>query len=406
MPQPTSQPSDAISFILSLGRALHGYGYAAHRLEEVLGHISWRLGVIAQFFSTPTSIMVGFGPQNEQHTYLMRVEPGDQNLGKLAQLDEIIVKVMRGDVSAAEGVRRVAEVVAAPPLYGPIMTTLAFGLASAASSRFFGGGWREAVVGAIIGLIIGLMAMATPRLPGLGRVFEPVGAFVSAVLASLAGTMIGPFSSYIATLAGIIVLIPGLTFTVAMEELSTRNLMSGTARLSGALVTFLGITFGVALGTGVVSRVVGPQIAGASMSLPGWTLWLALLLAPLGFTVLLKALPRDAIWIVASGVIAFAGIRFGSDLLGVELGAFVAAFIVGLASNVFARVFDRPASIPLTPGILLLVPGSIGYRSFSSLLEREVVLGIENAFSMIITAFALVAGLLIANVVAPGRKIG
>jgi uncharacterized membrane protein YjjP (DUF1212 family) len=403
---PQSQHSDAISFILSLGRALHGYGYAAHRLEEVLAHISWRLGLIAQFFSTPTSIMVGFGSQNDQHTYLMRVEPGDQNLGKLAQLDEIIVRVMHGELSAAEGVRRVAEVVAAPPLYGPGITVLAFGLASAASSRFFGGGWREAVVGAVIGLVIGLMAVMTGRIPGLGRVFEPLGAFVAAVLAGLAGTVLGPFSAYTATLAGIIVLIPGLTFTVAMEELSTRNLMSGTARLSGAFITFLGITFGVALGTGLVSRAFGPPAPGAPMPLPGWTLWLALVLAPLGFTVLLKALPRDAIWIVLSGIVAFAGVRIGADLLGVELGAFVAAFIVGLSSNIFARVFDRPASIPLTPGILLLVPGSIGYRSFSSLLEREVVLGIETAFTMVITAFALVAGLLIANVVAPGRKIG
>jgi uncharacterized membrane protein YjjB (DUF3815 family) len=182
--------------------------------------------------------------------------------------------------------------------------------------------------------------------------------------------------------------------------------MSGTARLSGAFITFLGITFGVALGTGLVIRAFGPPMAGAPLPLPAWTLWLALILAPLGFTVLLKALPRDAIWIVLSGVIAFAGVRLGADLLGVELGAFVAAFIVGLVSNVFARVYDRPASIMLTPGILLLVPGSVGYRSFSSLLEREVVLGIETAFTMVITGFALVAGLLIANVVAPGRKIG
>ena len=402
----TPPQSDAVSFILSLARALHGYGYAAHRLEEVLGHISWRLGVVAQFFSTPTSIMIGFGPQSEQHTYLMRVEPGDQNLGKLARLDEIIVRVMHGELSATEGVRRVAEVVAAPPLYGPTVTTLAFGLASAASSRFFGGGWREAAVGAIIGLVIGMLALATGRLPGLGRVFEPVGAFVAAVIAALAGTVMGPFSAYTATLAGIIVLIPGLTFTVAMEELSTRNLMSGTARLSGAFITFLGITFGVALGTGLVGRILGPPAPGAPTDLPGWTLWLALILAPLGFTVLLKALPRDAFWIVLSGVIAFSGVRLGSDLLGVELGAFVAAFIVGLTSNIFARVFDRPASIMLTPGILLLVPGSVGYRSFSSLLEREVVVGIETAFTMVITAFALVAGLLISNLVTPERKIG
>jgi uncharacterized membrane protein YjjB (DUF3815 family) len=58
------------------------------------------------------------------------------------------------------------------------------------------------------------------------------------------------------------------------------------------------------------------------------------------------------------------------------------------------------------PGILLLVPGSVGFRSLTSLLERQAVAGIETAFSMILTAMALVAGLLIAGVIAPEPRIG
>ena len=59
----------------------------------------------------------------------------------------------------------------------------------------------------------------------------------------------------------------------------------------------------------------------------------------------------------------------------------------------------------LVPGILLLVPGSVGYRSLSSLMERQTVAGIETAFSMILTAVALVAGLLIAGVIAPEPRL-
>lgn len=406
MTPPPSQHSDAVSFILSLARALHSYGYAAHRLEEVLGYIAWRLGVIAQFFLTPTSLMAAFGPQNDQHTFLIRVEPGEQDLGKLTRLDAVMVSVMQGDMTPAEGVRRVAEIVSGTPIYGPLVTTLAFGLASAASSRFFGGGWREALVGAVIGLATGLLAIVTGRVPGLGRVFEPVAAFMAAVMAAAAGTVVGPYSTFTATLAGIIVLIPGFTLTTAMTELSSRHLISGTARLSGAFVTFLGIAFGVALGNRLVEELLGAAAAGVSEPLAPWTIYPAIALAALCFTVLLRALPRDAMWVVAAGAIAFLGARLGADALGVELGAFVAALIVGLVSNVFARVFDRPAAIMLVPGTLFLVPGSIGYRSLSSLLEREVVLGVETAFTMIITAVALVAGLLLANVLAPGRKIG
>jgi len=59
----------------------------------------------------------------------------------------------------------------------------------------------------------------------------------------------------------------------------------------------------------------------------------------------------------------------------------------------------------LVPGILLLVPGSIGFRSLLSLMDREAVVGLQTAFSMTMTAVALAAGLLIAGVVAPESRV-
>jgi uncharacterized membrane protein YjjB (DUF3815 family) len=57
------------------------------------------------------------------------------------------------------------------------------------------------------------------------------------------------------------------------------------------------------------------------------------------------------------------------------------------------------------PGMMLLVPGSIGYRSLESLMERDVVAGIGTAFSMALVAVAIVAGLLLANSLVPPRRI-
>ncbi|HEU4699828.1 MAG TPA: threonine/serine exporter family protein, partial [Gemmatimonadales bacterium] len=395
---------DAQRFVLGLGRALHTYGYSAHGLEEVMGEVAHRLGLITQIFSTPTSIMVAFGPQDEQQTFLMRVEPGDQDLGKLARLDHVIVEVMQGTLPPAQGARRVAEIVAAPPPYGQGLTTLAYGLSSGAVSRFLGGGLREAAVATVLGLLIGLLALAASRARPLGRVFEPVAAFVASAGATLAGLWLHPLSVFTTTLSGLIVLIPGLTLTVAMTELSSRHLVSGIARLSSAFMLFLTIAFGVALGGKLAAFVAGTPQSVAPAPLPGWTMLVALIVVPLAFTVLLRAEPRDAGWIVVSGVIAFYSSRLGTDALGVELGVFVGAFVVGAASNLYARLLDRPSTIPLVPGILLLVPGSIGYRSLAALLDKEVISGVETAFRMILMAVALVAGLMISNVVTPARR--
>jgi uncharacterized membrane protein YjjB (DUF3815 family) len=59
----------------------------------------------------------------------------------------------------------------------------------------------------------------------------------------------------------------------------------------------------------------------------------------------------------------------------------------------------------LVPGILLLVPGSVGFRSLLSLLDRKAVVGLETGFSMLMTAVALAAGLLIASIVVPEARV-
>jgi uncharacterized membrane protein YjjP (DUF1212 family) len=401
-PSPTEQ--DAIGFILRLGRALHTYGYAAHRLEQVLDQASRQLGLVGQFFSAPTSIFASFGDQDNPRTYLMRVEPGDVDLGRLALLDAVTVKVLHNQVSPAAGSREVETILAAPQRYGRLITTLAFGLASGSASRFLGGGVQEIAVSSILGLAIGILALVVGHAPSLGRVFEPVAAFAASLLAASAGQWIGAYSVYNATLAGLIVLIPGFTLTVAMTELSTRHLVSGTARLTGAFVLFLTIAFGVALGSRISSELFGSPLIAEAIQLPGWTEIVALITAPLAFTVILRAEPRDAIWIVIAGMFGVLGGRVGARTLGNELGVFVGALAVGVSSNIYGRLLNRPATVTLVPGILLLVPGSIGFRSLASLLDREVVLGVETAFRMILIAVALVAGMLVANIVAPPRK--
>ena len=51
-------PNDPrIRFLIALGRALHSYGIPAHRLEDALGNAAGRLGIRAEFFSGPTSLI-------------------------------------------------------------------------------------------------------------------------------------------------------------------------------------------------------------------------------------------------------------------------------------------------------------------------------------------------------------
>jgi uncharacterized membrane protein YjjP (DUF1212 family) len=363
-----------------------------------------KLGLEGQFFSTPTSIFASFGPQDQQQTFLMRVTPGEVDLGKIADLDEVATGVLRGAFDPAKGSQMIDQILSAPHRYGRTLTILAFGLASTAASRFLGGGLKEIAASASIGLIIGFLSLMVEKYQSFGRVFGFAAAGAAAALAESLTFVIGPYAVSNATLAGLIVLMPGLTLTIALIELSTQHLSSGASRLNGAFIVFLGIGFGVAVGGAIPDLIIGAPLIARVSPLPEWTEIIAMIAMPVALTILLRAHLRDALWIVIAGALALGGSRVGVKYFGPEIGVFLGALTVGIASDCYARLLDRPATITQVPGILLLVPGSVGFRGLAALMDEKVVSGVDTTFKMILTAVALVAGTLMANVVAPPRR--
>ncbi len=402
---PGAGTRDEVRFILALARAMHTAGTTAQRLEDSLYVLSHRLGLEnPQFFSTPTSIMASFGPDEHQQVHLLRLDPGGDNIGKLSQLDRVVAGVLAGTLSPREALVRVESIANAPSPYGPVLTIAAFGLASAGIARFLGGGVAEIAAGGVLGVFTGALEAAGERVPGLARVYEPLAAFVAAFCATSLAALVHPFAVYTATLAGIIVLLPGLLLTNAVRELAQRHLASGTARLFGAVVTLLSLVFGVALGDRLAGALFGSVTSLAPVPLPPWTSVAAVLAAGLSFVIILKAEPADTFWIVVAGAVTYLAGRIFARHVGPELGLFLAALLAGVGGAVWGRLKDRPQQVVLVPGILMLVPGSIGFKSLSNLLDRDVISGVQTAFTMILAATALSAGLLVAGLIAPPRR--
>lgn len=395
-----------VAFLLRLGVALHRYGAPAHRLEGALTQVAARLGLVGRFFSTPTAIFASFGAQESLRTGLVRVEPGEMDLGRLVELDALSEEIVRGERTLGEASQRLEDLLTTPSRYGPLTTVLCHAFAATAGARLFGGGLKEAGVAALIGLAVGLVGAFSRKSAGGVRVVEPLAAFLAAFIASSASRLFGPLSVEVSTVAGLIVLLPGLALTIALTEIATRNLISGTARLTAAALVFLQLAFGVALGGKLAALVfTQPILAGTNPQPPAWTAYAALILGTISLVVLFRARWRDTGWVLLAALIAFGGARAGSSLLGPELGAFTGAFLLAVTSNLVGRVFQRPAVATIVPGLMLLVPGSIGFRSLESLLQQDVLAGVGTAFSMVLVGVAIVAGLLVANVVVAPRKV-
>ncbi|MEZ6212310.1 MAG: threonine/serine exporter family protein [Phycisphaerales bacterium] len=408
MTESTIQPADrqrVEEFILELARTLHRYGTPAHQLEAALSTISARLGVEAHFFSVPTSITSGFGPLPEQRVRIMRVDPGEIAVEKLVLVDEVAERVASGAMPPGEGTARLREIEAKPDRFSPMIQVGAGAILTASAARMFGGGWREIVAAGAAGLATGLLALVASRHRNAKRLIEAIAGFTCALVAVLMPVALDPFNGFTVLLSGLIVFFPGLTLTMAMTELATRNFVSGTARLTGAFMVLLSLGFGSAVGLRAQQWLALSDFNTAPIPLPWWTELLAVGVAPFAFMIAFRARPRDFFPFFIAGWIAYYGSRQGVRLLGPEVGVWVAALLVGLFANGYARVTNRPSAVAMLPGIILLVPGSVGFRSFDALLKHDVLAGINSAFGMILVAVSLVAGLLIANVALPPRKV-
>jgi len=394
---------EAIAFVLELGQALHVAGAPAHRLEDAIGELSPRLGIEARVFSSPTGIFLSFGDPAEQRTVLLRVDPSGIDLERMCRLDELIEAVSNG-LPVKDARTRLKAITSAPERYPGWLTALAFGLASATVARFLGGGLREIAAAALIGLQTGLLTRWAARNAGMARVFDWVASLAAGAAAVLWAALFGPLAATLAALAGLIVIVPGLTLTVALTELATRNLVAGTARMAGAAMTFLAIGFGLAVGAKLAPLARGGVPLLPAESLPAWTEIVALVVSPIALTIGFRARPRDGWVIFAAGVVAFTIARVVSSRGGPELGMLAAAFATGLLGNAYARVAHRPAAVPVVPALLFLVPGTLGVRGVESLVARDVVPGVTLLFTLVVVVSALAAGLLFANLALPPRK--
>lgn len=288
----------AVGFILHLSRVLHSYGESSQRLENIVAAMAGRLGLSGtQFFSQPTSIVVSFGPLERQRTHVLQIDPGDVNLAKLAAVEAVVLDFVNGRISRHECTSRTTSISDAPPPYGSALVTLAFGGISGAACQLLGGGLREILAAVLLGLVLWLLRQITRAQPRVNRDFEPLAAIFLSGVAVVLARLVGPFSVFLATLSSLMVLLPALTLTTALSELANRHLTSGTARLSAALITLLGIGFGVALG-----NQVGPRPSGLRSPMkscrrplgPSRPPWSSCLSPPWSLSGHLRATPRGS----------------------------------------------------------------------------------------------------------------
>ncbi len=401
-----------VSFVTELARKLHQYGTSASRLEDAVSSAAQRLGMRAEVWSSPTAIILSYADMAQgedgvaQVTEVVRLAPGDVNLSRLCEVDAIADGVNDGRIGIEEGARQLRAL--STPLTPAQRRgmVIGYGLSAAGFAALIRASWADIAVAGLAGFLIGLVVLHTSRQPRLAPATEAISAMVATLVTTLIAVSIWPLDINLVVLTAVIVLVPGMSLTTAVRELSTQHLASGGARLFGSLASMLKLIFGVVAVVQLCKWIGVVPPPPPRIVMPWWVEWVALVVGSFGFALVFLAARRDWLLVMLSAIAGYLASRLVGMEMGAGFGVFVGGLVLGAMSNVYARFRHRPGTLVREPGIILLVPGSVGFRTLAYLADRHVDTGVETAVLLVTLLVALVAGLLFGDLlVAPRRSL-
>ena len=388
------------AFLCELGQALHVSGAPAHKLEQALATAGKNLGVKVEGFAVLTFLALTVAaPGGARRVEMLRLPAYDYNMARLIDL-EALCRDLCDAKQLNDYAARLGKIMQqAPPWGGWQLVVMGF-LLSASVAALLRGGWMEMLCGGLIGLLFVAAHLRLAKIPGIGPAVPVILCALAAMLAQGLAVLLPQQSPFISAVAGVVLLLPGFMLTVAMSELATQNFLAGTGRLAGAFMLLFLMGAGLAIGTQISLALFPAPALAPVATLPAWALWPAIALLGAALLGVIQA-PLSALPVSAGAcLLAWAVYSLVSAAMGNVVGAFAGALAVAASGHLYQYVTQRPAVLVQIPGLITLVPGSMGFRGVHALMEQDSVAGISLLSEMLLTGAVLAVGLLLADNIA------
>ncbi|MGH1467930.1 MAG: threonine/serine ThrE exporter family protein [Bdellovibrionales bacterium] len=402
---------EKLLFFVELSSFLQKYGTGSNDLEAELSKLALKLKIKGSFMTTPTAISMTLNDQDGSTlSQMTRVYPGGIDLFKLNEAKKIIDEIHAGQTNLKEAIEKLKSLEGESLQYGVVLKTLGFPLTSAGLTYLSGGSVQDLFAAFATGLMVALLVFNL-KSKKIEAVKETVIALFATILVFSLKTQFPELNVQIIVMASLIVLIPGLSLTIAIGELASKHLVSGTARLMGAVVDFGKITAGIVAGYHMATNFNISQSQPALKLLEIRYELIAIVVCALSVAIIFNASRRDIKWVVANCLITMIMLKIGHMFFVNNMAMFMAALTAGLVSNIYARFYRTTPATLLLPAVIFLVPGSIGMKGLHLLLKHQYVLGVEEVVRATIVAVMIVAGIFFSEIIADpnpkkGRMVG
>lgn len=384
------------SVLCAVGGEMLRAGMRTTEVEDNIRDIATRYGVRARCFTVPTGLFVRAGGGADGTGGELDFAPVSGPELRLDQVQAVnaLVGRLRAQALPFDEVRAELERERALPVrFSPYATVFGYVLLTVGLGSLQHAAVPALVGYAALGLVVGLLRLVAKRFPVL-RMALPVLAAV--LVTALAMRWAGPLLHEPAArlfVPPLIAFLPGAALTMGSVEVATGAVLSGVARLAGALNVLLLLAFGILIGTDVVAeRPLGGPVPGA---LGAWAPWCGVLIVGCGF-LLHHSAPRGALpWLLCALLAEHAVQTVGSVALSNALGVFAAGALLPLIASWVGRRSGTPDQVFFLPCFWMLVPGSTGLRGFSDLLVRHDPSSLMILANTVVTVIAIALGVLV-----------
>lgn len=392
------KPPKKYQFIIELGKALHIYGIPSYKIQSYLTQVSKKQGIEGSFSDLPTWINYVFYEDEKSYNYVECLPPGKLNLGALSRIVEVTNKVIENKDDSFSITDELNLIHAKTKKVNHFILTLAYAFAAGAFSLMIGTNWISFVFSLLLGAFVYLVVYFSEKSKYLETILESLVSFLITIFACLIYLVFPSFNVGISILSAIIIFIPGLAITTALEEITSKSLVSGGAKLFDSLISLFKQFFGVLLGLSVMSNLIDFKLLNHISELPRWLMFCGIPLLSITVLPIFQVRKKDMLFGVLTGATGFFTTVIFSDY-GILISTFVGTLAVVTISNLFSRITKSPKTIYLTQGIIMLVPGSKSFMGLSSSFLNSSIINTTNLFEQVaFILMGIIGGLIFAGV--------
>lgn len=246
-----------MDFIMAAGETLLKNGAEVFRVEQTM-QIMARSFHLREFnvYVLTNGIFASAG--TAEISEVRNVPDRTVHLGRVAGVNELSRRIAAGQLTLAEAEAELAEVQRLPFPRGWVQA-LAGAVGAFAFALMFGGNGRTAVVSALAGLTTGsyLLACGKYHVPML---FQKMTGAALVTLVSIVGCgALGGSVSH-AVIGALMLLTPGVAFTMGIRDFVRGDYLSGTIRMIDALLVAGSIACGTGFVLGLYSALWGVTV--------------------------------------------------------------------------------------------------------------------------------------------------